>query len=1338
MTRAKAQYWPAVLAALACLLVFAEGQWTKDTWSLGYGANVLNMKAEYGWDKPGARGGSYTAVTKRADGSEVLRLFGGCGASWWEGNGPLNDMWEWKVGVNRLDWHAVQGTNLLNSLSRYGPVGNYSSASWPGGRCEGASWSDPEGTMWIFGGTGYARANEKGILSDIWRWNETLAQWAFMNSSQFVDQPVNYQASTNSTPGARSAPSHSADEFGNLYIHGGYGTITGNSYVFHNDIWFYNTTSLLWTNIHPGCEVAFWGTQASANPSNCPPKVLAGSLQYHDNKLYHYGGYIKDSNFMDPSLSNAFWVFDLSLRTWTWVSGDRHPMPGTYPTNPTKRTEQDWELIDKSKVQISEMVKESINNYNIDNINNNNKRDLVTKDEMADPAEPLAEPLVEPIAYVPVSEPFAEPVSAPIGEEPVSSPVASPFQEEPQQATPTEDSGPNQHARADIIALSPTEVNLSPSNDNYVLFDAVNATHTRVTVRITGIVNNPNGLHGMHIHQYGDLSDPTGAALGAHWDPLGVGHGCEDPRSVGDLGNWLAVSGVINAARDFDLIQLTGTNSIIGRGIVLHNLTDDCANVPSAGARIAAGVIGVANVAGNEAEAGVVTGPFTAACTLIPTTTGTGLQSGAFLWTQPSSSDPVTVIGNLQRQAVYGVHVHTYGDLSDRAAASATASHFDPLATGHHDFPNSSTPHHAGDMGNTDLSTVVNGKLWYLKTIDTGMTLAQTANHESIIGRGLIVHEDEDQGPSAQPTGASGARHAQCVIGIASLSLTKVASTVPYPTGPAYPGSRHSATFLYVPQTGLMYLAAGFGRDGDNVTGNLNDLFSFNPATQEWKWVSGSSSVNAAVNYATPGMPGGRGLPGRWVDEYANLWFAFGYYSSLSKADDFRNDIWSYSLADAPPPSAPIFTTPSTPPTQPLPSPPPSPATTAPVFAQPPLPDFQPVVSSLCGPSPGPGWLCIAESKWAYSGNFEVPSDFVVPAGIAGLIYGNLNLPSDRSILFEVGSSLVLSGSASLYGTITVQLEMETLRQLQKLDEDASARKILLIKHHENPPSKRIDMETDSSMPHLVTLTASERRARGFTYAVNNLDWRPLEILTKIYEGKSQHQEENGEEDGEMHILPFLGSESESGASQSTAAHVTAQKTVKSHRRAVNEGVRNGKGQVVGSKCGSFTYDLEDEYVGNDLYHFYADIEHINTSCASLWWVALLIVIAVFFIVIVGTLCILQYGFKRSIFNGFARMDDGHSQREQGAGSPAPAAAATRSHPVRPRSDPVIDMHEISINDDESEEPEFPPPRGGYQIEESEMDGSEEASEEEESAEEEYSEEESGEEEGSDEDSDLQ
>ena len=102
----------------------------------------------------------------------------------------------------------------------------------------------------------------------------------------------------------------------------------------------------------------------------------------------------------------------------------------------------------------------------------------------------------------------------------------------------------------------------------------------------------------------------------------------------------------------------------------------------------------------------------------------------------------------------HGLHIHEKGDCSAPDASSA-GGHFNPTAQPH-GSPDADM-HHLGDFGNVtaDASGVAT-----VSRVMTGLTLE---GPDSIIGRALVVHADEDDLHS-QPAGNSGARVACGVI----------------------------------------------------------------------------------------------------------------------------------------------------------------------------------------------------------------------------------------------------------------------------------------------------------------------------------------------------------------------------------------------------------------------------------------------------------------------------------------------------------------------------------------------------------------------------------------------
>jgi Cu-Zn family superoxide dismutase len=117
-----------------------------------------------------------------------------------------------------------------------------------------------------------------------------------------------------------------------------------------------------------------------------------------------------------------------------------------------------------------------------------------------------------------------------------------------------------------------------------------------VTGEVTGLTP---GKHGFHIHEFGDLSSPDGTSLGGHFNPHGKAHGGPDAkeRHAGDFGNIEAdASGNAKASFLVKDLKLDGSDTILGRGVVLHAKADDLKTQPSgdAGGRVGVGAIGVA------------------------------------------------------------------------------------------------------------------------------------------------------------------------------------------------------------------------------------------------------------------------------------------------------------------------------------------------------------------------------------------------------------------------------------------------------------------------------------------------------------------------------------------------------------------------------------------------------------------------------------------------------------------------------------------------------------------------------------------------------------------------
>jgi Cu-Zn family superoxide dismutase len=118
----------------------------------------------------------------------------------------------------------------------------------------------------------------------------------------------------------------------------------------------------------------------------------------------------------------------------------------------------------------------------------------------------------------------------------------------------------------------------------------------RVQAQLKGL---KPGDHGFHIHEFGDCSAADGASAGGHFNPSAEPHGAptDAQRHTGDLGNIEAsAAGVADLEYTDSRATLDGANSVLGRGVIVHEKGDDLKTQPTgnAGARVACGVIGVA------------------------------------------------------------------------------------------------------------------------------------------------------------------------------------------------------------------------------------------------------------------------------------------------------------------------------------------------------------------------------------------------------------------------------------------------------------------------------------------------------------------------------------------------------------------------------------------------------------------------------------------------------------------------------------------------------------------------------------------------------------------------
>ncbi|CAE6342668.1 unnamed protein product [Rhizoctonia solani] len=154
--------------------------------------------------------------------------------------------------------------------------------------------------------------------------------------------------------------------------------------------------------------------------------------------------------------------------------------------------------------------------------------------------------------------------------------------------------------KARVIMLK--DGNFNSGSPGWLEFEDIGNGEIHLYGKITGLTS---GKHGIHVHEFGDLTSGC-ASVGAHFNPEKKNHGGPQAaeRHVGDLGNIEANSNGESKVDIYDkVISFSGTNSIIGRGLVIHNGEDDLGlggfndslTTGHAGTRFACGTISIAN-----------------------------------------------------------------------------------------------------------------------------------------------------------------------------------------------------------------------------------------------------------------------------------------------------------------------------------------------------------------------------------------------------------------------------------------------------------------------------------------------------------------------------------------------------------------------------------------------------------------------------------------------------------------------------------------------------------------------------------------------------------------------
>jgi N-acetylneuraminic acid mutarotase len=213
---------------------------TAKSWTWWGGSPTEEKEGIYGTKGVAAASnfpGSRDSAISWTDSGGNLWLFGGDGIDSNDMLGDLNDLWEFSTATE--EWMWVGGSSTEGARGVYGTLGVASASNVPGARYSAVSWTDGSGNLWLFGGEGLDSTGAAGNLNDLWEFNPTTKEWAWMSGSDTANASGVYgslgvPAVANVPLGRVEAVSWS-DGSGNLWLFGG--AYNGGADL--NDLWRY-------------------------------------------------------------------------------------------------------------------------------------------------------------------------------------------------------------------------------------------------------------------------------------------------------------------------------------------------------------------------------------------------------------------------------------------------------------------------------------------------------------------------------------------------------------------------------------------------------------------------------------------------------------------------------------------------------------------------------------------------------------------------------------------------------------------------------------------------------------------------------------------------------------------------------------------------------------------------------------------------------------------------------------------------------------------------------------------------------------------------------------------
>jgi N-acetylneuraminic acid mutarotase len=742
------------------------------------------------------------------DRSGHLWLFGGFGIDANGNLGYLNDLWEFDPTTSQWAWMSGSSQSGIGGLTGvYGTLGTPAAGNVPSGRSSAVSWIDSNGRLWLFSGLGADANGILGYLNEVWVYDPSTQLWAWMGGSNTIGNICGYESNcgrpgvygtlgtpaAGNIPGGRQLADAWTDSSGNAWIFGGLGFDSQGGLSALNDLWKFNPSTNQWTWMggsstiasNGGGQPTVYGTEGVPAPGNNPGGHYQSAHWIDENShLWLFGGEFSPANNASTTSADQ-WEFNPSTNEWTWWGGSSSQYtpavygtlgvaaPGNFPGN--RSAAMAWSNSSGNPWLFG---------------GSNGLNDLWTYQPVS------ASPAAAPPTFNPPAGTYASAQSVSISDTTLGATIYYTTN----GTTPT--TGSSVYS-APITVSSSEIIEAIATASGYAASAVATATYTIATPAATPTFNPPAGAYATA--QSVSISDTTpGTTI---------------------------------------YYTTNGTTPTTSSSVYSTPITVSTSETLKA--------IAIAS--------GYSTSPVASAAYTI---TSSGSETREWVWIGGSDSVAGTcnVYGNCGPPGVYGT-------LGSPAAANVPGGRF-------------------GASNWTDSS----GNLW----------LFGGDGFDANGNLGELNDLWKFNPATSQWMWISGSRSFNnTCANIQYCGVPGVYGTLHTPAAGNVPGAR-SDGISWMDRSGHLWLFGGFGIDANGDLGYLNDLWEFNPATGQWAWMSGGSTAYTPAVYGTLGTPAAGNVPGArqvaasWIDSSGRLWLFSGLGADANGTLGYLNDVWVF------------------------------------------------------------------------------------------------------------------------------------------------------------------------------------------------------------------------------------------------------------------------------------------------------------------------------------------------------------------------------------------------------------------------------------------------------------